>query len=718
MFNVRRSLIPLFVTFLSFLLISSPCSHASKIKTTKPLGAMQLTTFDYHNVKLDDCMWKLQFDETRDAYLRVPNDDLLKGFRLRAGKPAPGVDLGGWYSSDFFHIFGQYISGLSRMYAATGDIACKNKVDALIAGWADCIAPDGYFYYSDKPNATHYVYDKMVCGLLDAYLYCGNKKALTHLSRITDWAIKNLTSRQDEWYTLSENLYRAYLITGDIKYRDFAKKWEYTEYWDHYAKNESIFGKTESSRIFGCYHAYSHVNTLSGAAMAYRVTGDRHYLDVITDAYDYLQNNETYATGGYGPSETLVSPDRLPFKYAPVNESFEVQCGSWAGFKLSKYLISFTGDARYGDWIEKLLINGIGASIPLSPKGEVFYYANYNINGGSKEYTIGQWPCCAGTRPQAIADYYDIIYFKDSDGIYVNLFVPSSAEMMCKGRKIKLIQTTSFPESEAVSLQVNVDKPLDFNIKVRVPGWLKKPMTAYINGQPVKCNINNKHWAEFRRIWHDGDKLEIRFPMGFSLQRFPASSSNPYPSAMMYGPVTLAFRSESNPTGKINLKQPGSDFIPSFGEPLTYHLASDPAVLVRPFYAYKQGEKYYMYLAFDAEIEKLMNPTMKMSPGWGGTERFGASPAKDAYIEYTFEGIGIKMSGYKFDDAGKIEVRIDGDVVDVIDQYAPGRDIPFEWISKSLKPGTHKIRLTNSGEKNLESKGIYINMADLIPIKS
>ena len=28
---------------------------------------------------------------------------------------------------------------------------------------------------------------------------------------------------------------------------------------------------------------------------------------------------------------------------------------------------------------------------------------------------------------------------------------------------------------------------------------------------------------------------------------------------------------------------------------LTWRLAGDPAVLVRPFYAYKEGEPYYLY---------------------------------------------------------------------------------------------------------------------------
>ena len=97
-----------------------------------------------------------------------------------------------------------------------------------------------------------------------------------------------------EWYTLSENLYRVYLATGQTRYRDHAKTWEYPAYWDLFANGKDIFGLSPG------YHAYSHVNTLSGAAAAYLVTGEQRYLDVIQNAYDYLQQHQVYATGTTG----------------------------------------------------------------------------------------------------------------------------------------------------------------------------------------------------------------------------------------------------------------------------------------------------------------------------------------------------------------------------------------------------------------------------------
>ncbi len=97
-----------------------------------------------------------------------------------------------------------------------------------------------------------------------------------------------------EWYTLPENLYRACQLTGNPKFKDFGDAWLYHAYWNKFADT------SRPSDAQGV-HAYSHVNTFSSAAMAYAASGDERYLTIIKNAYDYLQNTQCYATGGYGP---------------------------------------------------------------------------------------------------------------------------------------------------------------------------------------------------------------------------------------------------------------------------------------------------------------------------------------------------------------------------------------------------------------------------------
>jgi uncharacterized protein len=574
-------------------------------------GKRILEPFDYHGVTLDGGRLRAQQDEVRDYYLRIPNDDLLHGYRVRAGRPAPGIELGGWYTNDFGNVLPQIVSGLARMYAATGDQACRDKANALIAGWAECIAPDGYFFYSTHPTSRQYFYEKMVGALVDVDRYCGNTEAPRLLARITEYAERTLNRarlysnasgnpkdpRTDhaEWYTVAENLYRAYLTTGDSRYRDFAGVWEYTEFWDLFARGLDIHGPRPGGGRTDEYHAYSHVNSLASAGAAFLVKGEQRYLDVLKNAYDYLQAAQVFATGGYGPHEGLVPHARVVKSLGRASTNIETQCGSWAAFKICKYLISFTGDARYGDWVERLTLNGIGASPPMSADGRVFYYANYSTAGASKELHEDGWTCCTGTRPQAVADYDDLVFFKSADSLCVNLFTPATARFEVRRVPVEVVQRTRFPETTEIRLAVSVPVPTKFALRIRMPGWLAGPVSGTINGSPAEMRADSGHWAVFERIWKSGDTLDVQLPAKLWVSRMDASK--PFPAALMFGPVVLAARSFSgNPAARIDLDALEKCLVPVDGAPLNFRLASDPDVLIRPFYEFKQGEKYYLYL--------------------------------------------------------------------------------------------------------------------------
>jgi hypothetical protein len=684
----------------------------------QPLGARVIEPFDYQGVSLDDGPLLRQVLEVRDDYLRVPNDDYLKGFRQRAGKPAPGADLGGWYTPGTFHVFGQVLSGLARMHAATEDEVCRQKLNALIHEWSLCIEPDGYFYSTKPPCPAHYIYEKMVGGLLDAHLYGRNPEALALLSRITDWAEKNLDHSNQyrfntlagitEWYTLSENLYRAYLVTGQSRYRDYAKTWEYPNYWNLFAEpGKDIFGPSPG------YHAYSHVNTLSGAAAAYAVTGERRYLDIICNAYDYLQAHQVYATGGYGPGERMV-PDPLLVDYLDSMENhWETQCCSWAAFKLAKYLMSFTGEARYGDWMERLLINGIGASLPMSADGKVMYYARYGLSGACKTHNMPAWACCAGTRIQAVTDYHDLVFFKDTNSLYVNIFTPATVTWDHGKTRVTLRQETRFPESEETIMRLSLSRADKFALKLRQPAWLAGSMEVKVNNQTMHPNRDAKHWLVIQRKWHDGDQLSVRLPMHLAAERFPAASTASFPAAIVYGPTVLACRSpEGNPVSRINFAELEANLVPAPGEPLTFHLASEPNLLFRPFFQFKEGERYFIYFDPKHPWTRLALRDLKFSPGWSLnlTEDMQITTNVGAFVEHTFTGSSVRWLGRKFDDAGICEVSVDGKTVTKVDQYDPVRDTPFRYELRDLLPGQHTIRLTLLAEKNPASKDRFVNI--------
>ena len=678
-----------------------------------PLGKRALEPFDYHGVSIQDGPLKQQLDEVRQFYLAISDDGLLKGFRARAGLPAPGADLGGWYSSDTFLVFGQIVSGLARLHAATGDSACRVKANRLIAEWAKCIEPDGYFYASRKPNAPHYIYDKMLWGLLDSYLYCGNREALAHLSRITDWAIKHLdrsrgiNDTSTEWYTLSENLYRAYLATGDLKYRQFAEVWEYHDYWDIYAHGCDIFAPRPDGRRTEVYHAYSHVNTLGGAGAAFLVKGESSYLKTLVNAADYLQREQCFATGGFGPDEQLLPRSQFLQKLGETHNTFETQCGSWAVFKLAKYLVSFTGDGRYGDWIERLVLNGIGASIPMTEDGRVFYYSDYCLHGGAKRNTDFGWSCCTGTRPQAVADYADLIYFRDAQGLYVNLFAPSTVNWARPEGTITLSQTTGFPESDQVDFTLALEKPARFGIKFRIPGWLAGPLTVTVNGQPAEFEIQ-KHWGLLRRRWGNGDHIRLQLPMALWVSSLHPQL--PTPAAALFGPVALAFEAPNAQALRgVDASSLPHLLVPALAQPLCFNLVSNSIVRARPLFSFREGERYFLYL--DPRMgTRISYRDLTFTGKWNDAGVFRFSNEIGATAACQFEGTGVRWLGRRFNDAGRAEISIDGKTVGVVDQYGPGRDLPFDWSHRGLAPGSHTIRLRLLSDRPEKSTDRYLNV--------
>ena len=274
-------------------------------------AALKAKQIGYSDVRLKNSMFLRQVEETSRYLMEVPDDSWLYGFRKRAGKPSPGTELFGWYGHGIFHVFGQMLGGMVKLAAGTANPDLGTKAIRLAEGWAGCMEKDGYCCYKPRGavNDLHYEYEKLLGGLLDLHEYAGYDKALGWASSMTDWAMANLDREivhryreptkvnftfYREWYTLSESLYRAFELTGDEKYRTFARVWEYPDYWNRFLD--------PASTLEPC-HAYSHVNTLSGAARAYRVTGEERYLQIIENAYRRIFPEHTYATGGYGPAD-------------------------------------------------------------------------------------------------------------------------------------------------------------------------------------------------------------------------------------------------------------------------------------------------------------------------------------------------------------------------------------------------------------------------------
>ncbi|MEO7144853.1 MAG: beta-L-arabinofuranosidase domain-containing protein, partial [Bryobacteraceae bacterium] len=153
-----------------------------------------LTVFPYGAVELLGGPLKRQFDENHSFFLNLSEDRLLKIYRRRAGLPAPGEDMGGWYDNfcPGAH-FGQYVSALARFAAATGSEPTRAKVKRLVHGYAQTVDPTGKIFVDLRYPG--YTYDKLVCGLLDAHSWASDESAVEVLYDTTRAAKPHMPDR-------------------------------------------------------------------------------------------------------------------------------------------------------------------------------------------------------------------------------------------------------------------------------------------------------------------------------------------------------------------------------------------------------------------------------------------------------------------------------------------------------------------------------------------
>jgi hypothetical protein len=512
-----------------------------------------LEEFGYGDVTLHSALHEQQLQQTHDLLMSLSEDSLLKPFRQMVGQAAPGNDLGGWYQYDannrdhLFEIgfapgctFGQWVSALARSYAINRSPETREKVLRLNRLYAKTIGGDFY----ENTRFPAYSYDKLVCGLIDSQQYVGDPDAFAILAETTKTALPHLPGKAiehgqswraghekddsytwDESYTMSENLFLAYQRGAGEQYRDLGRQYLDDAYYDPLAEGRSNLEAR---------HAYSHVNSLCSAMQAYLTLGSEKHLRAAKNGFDFVAA-QSFATGGWGADETLRAPGspEIYKSLTGTHSSFETPCGSYAHFKLTRYLLRVTRDARYGDSMERVMYNTVLGSLPLEADGRTYYYSDYNFKG-RKVYHKERWACCSGTLPQVAADYRINTYFRDGRGVYVNLYIPSTLKWTQGGAQISLTQKGDYPYEPQVQFEVKASRAAEFAVNLRIPAWAEGASVS-VNGK--REAVAPGSFARVVREWKDGDRIEVELPLRARLEAVDPQHADTV--ALVVGPVVL-----------------------------------------------------------------------------------------------------------------------------------------------------------------------------------
>lgn len=521
--------------------------------------------FPIQQVRLGEGPCKVAMEADRQYLRSLPPDRLLHTFRITAGLGSTAQALGGWEAPDCelrgHYAGGHYLSACALMYASTGDEDLKKNANIVVTELGKCQSALKSGYLSAFPVeffdrlrereqvwAPFYTIHKIMAGLLDMYVYCGNEQALDMVQKMAGWVdlyTEPLSYEHmqrvlgTEFGGMGEVLSNLHALTGKDYYLHVARRFDKKAFFD------PLSGHRDELKGL---HVNTHIPQVIAAARYYELTGDRRYRDIAEYFWDEVVSERSYCTGGTSNGEGWkTDPGKLSTELGP--DSTECCC-AYNMMKLTRHLFGWTADARLMDYYERTLFNHrLGTINPED--GTMMYYLPL-ASGYWKTFgkPLDAFWCCTGTGSEEYAKLADSIYFHDDSSMYVNLYIDSALEWPEKG--LRLVQQTRFPEEQGTTIQVSAKEPAQIEIKLRIPYWAQGG-SVKVNGNLVPAFGSPSSYLSLNRVWKSGDKIELSLPMGLHISAMPDDSSV---QAVMYGPLVLAGQFEPV-TKEMSFEGPG-----------------------------------------------------------------------------------------------------------------------------------------------------------------
>ena len=428
------------------LFVFAAVSHA--VDQGTPNEPSQVIGFGPDRVRLINASpFKQRQELHRTVYLRnLDPDRLLAPFFHNAKLPLDAKRYPGW-DSGFIegHMGGHYLSAASRMYAATGDLSYKAKVDHIIAGLKKCQqaldmreAHPGYLSafpvakleqleaIGHGGSVPYYTLHKILAGLLDAQCLCDNPQALDMAVALSDyigWRMSKLSKEQvakmletnfmenpgNEHGGIAEALVDLFVHS---KTRGDANAERHLRLASIFLRDWFIDPLVAGEDRLSGLHGNTHVAIASGLARYAAVAGDQRAGKAARQFWEHVVGYHSFVNGGNSFDEKLRN------RGVEVNGTGSNSlaagtaeyCNTHNMLKLTRNLFELSPRAEYADYFERALYNHILATI--EPRtGQVCYLTSLRPGDFRSYLPVDGTFCCNGTGLENTARFGEGVYF-------------------------------------------------------------------------------------------------------------------------------------------------------------------------------------------------------------------------------------------------------------------------------------------------------------------
>ncbi len=549
---------------------------------------VKLKALDANDVRWTGGFWAERFDLVHKTTLPVilealenpANGAQYTSFLKLTGRGGDNLNskvLNWWSDGDVY----KTVEAMALAYGATQDAALDRRMDSMISAFAAAQEPDGYISTPIRLKGAkrweklnyHELYNMghLLTAACIHYRMTGKRSFLDIAVKLADYLYDTFQPRPKELAHFGFNpsnimgAAELYRTTGNRKYLELAQTFvdmrgSAPRGADQNQTRVPLRNETEAVG-----HAVTAIYLYAGAADVYGETGEKALRDALDRIWEDVATRKMYVTGAVGNLYNGVSRRKDSVHEAfgldyelPNRFAYTETCANIANAMWNWRMLGLSGDARYGDIMELVLYNSMLSGMGVA--GKDFYYANPLRRHADELPRVirTQDPplrspslvcyCCPTNIARTIAGLRGWAYAKSADALWVNLFGSSRVETPLAGGTMALAQATDYPWDGAVRITVEKAPPREAALMIRIPGWAEGATIQEGGGAPRK--VAPGAYAEVRRAWKAGDRVELRLPMEPRLV-----AANPYVEsarnqvAVMRGPVVYALESPDLPPG-------------------------------------------------------------------------------------------------------------------------------------------------------------------------
>ena len=498
-------------------------------------------------VSIDDGFWAPRLRVNREhtiptEYRQCRDTGRIDAFRLDwkpGSEPVPHI----FWDSDV----AKWIEAASYSLATHPDPELRALLDEVITLIASAQQPDGYlnthFSVVEPEKRWTNLRDKheLYCAghLIEAavahYQATGKRSLLEVLCRYADHIDRTFGPRpgQKRGYPGHEEielaLVKLFQATGERRYLELSKyfideRGQQPHYYDleavargddprnyrfkTYAYLQAHVPVREQTEVVG--HAVRAMYLYSAMTDLARETNDQSLLTVCERLWQNLCLQNMYITGGIGPeaaNEGFTSNYDLPNETAYAETCAAIGLVFW-----NQRLLQLACDSRYADVLERALYNGVLSGVSLD--GEKFFYENpLASQGGHHRQAWFDCACCPPNLARLFASLGQYIYAQNDHEMVVHLYIQGSATFQIAGQNVRLRQQTRYPWEGSVMLQLDMEQPATFGLRLRIPGWCHSAKLS-VNGEPIELASRMEcGYVKLERLWHPSDRVQLDLDM-------------------------------------------------------------------------------------------------------------------------------------------------------------------------------------------------------------